>query len=140
MTCNHCGGRNLKNIQAIRAHLRHCPTRPDVPVSHSEPMGYVPEPRVVPSRPVPLVQRASQGHRVKIQHRPVVFEIDESLVFLHHHVLDSAQNMGVNYRAALGEWIRDSVFQFYYEHPEVIALSTLLTPLEAKEIPRDKGW
>lgn len=36
MKCRNCGRRNLANIQAVRAHLRFCPNRPDSQEGGSE--------------------------------------------------------------------------------------------------------
>lgn len=73
-------------------------------------------------------------HQVKVQYRPKVFEMDESVVHIYHLHMAAAQRLGVRYEPSLGEWIRQVVFQFSLEHPELVDLSSILSPDERQQI------
>lgn len=73
--------------------------------------------------------------RVRLQVRPVVYEVGEELVHLYHLVVASIQAMGVSdYSPEMGEWLRDTVFEFYREHPEIVDLRRLFTAEESAEL------
>lgn len=78
--------------------------------------------------------RGTRQHHVKVQYRPQVFEMDEAVVHLFHLHMAAAERLGVRYQPKLGEWIRQVVFQFSIEHPELVDLSAILSPQERQAI------
>ena len=79
-------------------------------------------------------KRSPIGGMVKVQFRPKVFDMDESVVHLYNLFLGSMRRAGIPYEPSIGEWIRDVLFQHYFEHPEIIDLSSLLTPAEKEAL------
>lgn len=80
------------------------------------------------------VDVGTSSHRVKVAYRPTIFTMDEAVVHLYHLHQAAAQRLGVRYNKPLGEWIREVVFQFTLEHPELVDLSTILTPQQRELI------
>lgn len=87
---------------------------------------------VEPDAEVPLKkgQRRPIDGMVKLAFRPKVFDVDESLIHLYNLFLGSVRRVGIPYEPSFGDWLRDAVFQHYFEHPEIIDLSSILTPTE----------
>lgn len=87
-------------------------------------------------------QSGRPAYSVRVQYRPRVFELDESVVYLYHLFLQSARNLGLAVSEAdipFGQWIRDCLFQHFMEHPEVIDLRTMLTEEEQERLRQGPG-
>ena len=79
-------------------------------------------------------KRAPIAGMVKVQFRPKVFDMDDSVVHLYNLFLGSMRRAGIAYEPSIGEWLRDVAYQHYVEHPEIIDLSSLLSPAERESI------
>ncbi len=71
---------------------------------------------------------AKKRLQIKGQFRFQTFEIDHSVYYLHQLVMAAAKAKGVNYEPSLGEFLRENVFRYFWEHPEVIDLRAILGP------------
>lgn len=71
-----------------------------------------------------------RGAYVEIQARPIIYRIDQSLIYIYNLVMQSVASMGVPYAPPFSDWLRDTVVQFYVEHPEILDLKSMFTPEE----------
>ena len=76
-----------------------------------------------------------KGAKVKVVLRPQIYDLDEGVLHLYNLVMRSLVAKGFrDYAPTLGEWVREVVFQFHLDHPEIVDLRTLFTEEEKRQL------
>jgi len=92
--------------------------------------------------PVPFVdggdeepeQPAPEGQALQGSYRKVTFDFPPDLHFIYLTVKGTAERNGLNFQIPFGNWVRDTVMQYYIAHPELADLAQYISPREKAQL------